>query len=222
MFQSLVPQFGGALYASDGSRVTFNSDAGVEGLSRLVSLVRQAHSPRNVGQDADNTAFMNGENAFIWNGPWIIGLYASNPALEWGVRPLPRIGSEPGAWANSHNFVIMNQRDPDPNKLEAASAFISWMSDHSLEWANAGMVPARRQVRESKEFKKLAEQSQFAKEIDYVHLPPPVPGIPDAQEAVERAVNEAILLLKSPQEALDDGANIANDLLVENRKSYGR
>lgn len=221
MFQSLVPQFGGSLYASDGSRATFDSDAGVEALSWLVGLVDKGYSPANVGQDADNGAFMNGDNAFIWNGPWIIGLYASNPALEWGVTPLPRIGSERGAWGNSHNFVIMNQRDPDPNRLEATKVFISWMSDHSLEWANAGMVPARKQVRDSKGFQKLAEQNQFAKEIDYVHLPPPVPGIPDAQEAVERAVNEAILRVKSPADALSDGATIANDLLAENRASYG-
>jgi multiple sugar transport system substrate-binding protein len=221
MFQSLVPQFGGSLYESDGSRAAFDSEAGVAALSWLVDLVKEGHSPRNVGQDADNSAFMNGDNAFIWNGPWIIGLYASNPALEWGVTPLPKIGTKRGAWGNSHNFVIMNQRNPDSNKLAAAKAFISWMSDHSIDWATAGMVPARAQVRASKEFRKLEEQQQFAKEIPYMALPPPVPGIPDAQEVVERAVNEAILLVKTPREALDDAAKLANDLLAENLQRYG-
>jgi multiple sugar transport system substrate-binding protein len=220
-FRSLVPQFGGELFTQDGERAAFNSEAGVAALTWMVDLVRKGYSPPKVGQDGENNAFMNDENAFIWNGPWIFGLYDSNPALKWGVAPLPRIGSQPGAWANSHNFVIMNQRDPDPNRLAACAAFIDWMSANSLDWADAGMIPARRSVRESKEFAKLPVQTEFAKEIPYIHFDGTAPGIVDPENAVNQAVSAAVLSTQSPAEALDDAARVADDLLARNRRTFG-
>jgi multiple sugar transport system substrate-binding protein len=220
MFQSLLWQFGGELYNPEGTEAQFASPAGVDALEWMVGLVEQGYSPEAVGQDADIAGFFNGQNAFNWNGPWMVGAYGSDPALKWGVAPLPQIGDQRAAWGNSHNFVIMNQREPDPNRLEASRTFVGWMSENSLTWADAGMVPARRQVRDDPKYKKLVENAQFAEELDYVHFPPPVAGITDAQDAVVRAVNQAVLLTTEPEEALAHQARIANDLLAENRDRY--
>ena len=162
MFLSLLWQHGGDVFNEDGTEATFNSDAGVEALSWMTSLVEQGYSPKNVAQDADFIAFHNNKNAFVWNGPWAIHEYGDDKKLEWGVAPLPQIGTEPGTWAGSHNFVIMNQRDQDENSLQAAKVFIDWISQQSLEWAKAGQVPARESVRESEEFQQLEAQTQFA------------------------------------------------------------
>ena len=115
----------------------------------------------------------------------------------------------------------MNQRDQDENKLQAAKVFINWLTEHSLEWAEGGQVPALADVRDDPKFQDLEHQSIFAREIDYVRFPPPVPGIADPQATLATAVNEAVLLKEEPQAALDAAATKADELLRENAEKYG-
>jgi multiple sugar transport system substrate-binding protein len=222
MFQSLLWQFGGELYNEDVTRATVNSDAGVEALTWMVNLVRNGYSPKNVAQDGDVIALQNGQNAFNWNGIWMINVFGAVPDLEWGVAPLPQIGTEKAAWANSHNFVITNQPDPDPNKLRAAKVFIAWIIEHSREWAEGGQVPALNSVRESEEFQSLEWQPEFAKELPYVHFGPSAPGVREINESIlYTAVNEAVLLNNDPKSALDTAVSRANKLLQQNLQKYG-
>jgi multiple sugar transport system substrate-binding protein len=220
-WESLLFQFGGSLYNEDVTQATFNSDAGVEALTWMVDLVKNGHSPKNVAQDAEYVAFQNGQNALHWNGIWQINAFKEVDDLEWGVTPVPQIGSEKGVWSGSHNFVIMNRTPPDENKQQAARVFINWVSQRSIEWAKAGQIPARNSVRESQEFQNLQEQSTLAQQVDYVTFVPPVPGIGDVQPTTfDQAVNEAVLLKKEPKTALDEAAARANQLLEENRQKY--
>lgn len=220
-FESLLWQFGGDLYNEDVTKATFNSDAGVEALSWMVDLVKNEYSPKNVAQDAEYTAFQNSKNAFMWHGIWNINPLGEVKGLEWGAAPLPQIGSEKGAWSGSHNFVITKKPNQDDNKVQASKVFINWISQHSIEWAKAGQIPARKSVRESQEFESLKWQSKIAQEVPYVHFVPPVPGIGDVQpESFDQAVNQAVLLKKEPKAALDEAAARADKLLEENREKY--
>ena len=67
----------------------------------------------------------------------------------------------------------MTKRDdgPDgavssPTPSAAARVFVNYISQKSLEWAKGGQVPARKQVRESAEFKALPEQAGSFAEIE--------------------------------------------------------
>ncbi|CAA9459319.1 MAG: ABC transporter, substrate-binding protein (cluster 1, maltose/g3p/polyamine/iron) [uncultured Rubrobacteraceae bacterium] len=218
-FESLLWQFGGDLYDEETSKATFNSDAGVEALTWMVDLVQNDYSPRDVAQDAEFIAFQNGENAFHWNGIWQINAFKEVSDLDWGVAPLPRIGSEDAVWSGSHNFVIM--QTSDQNRIDASQVFINWISQQSIEWARAGQIPARASVRESQEFADLQEQSTIAEQVPYVRFVPAVPGIGDVQpESFDQAVNEAVLLQKEPKTALDEAAQRADQILEENREKY--
>jgi multiple sugar transport system substrate-binding protein len=141
--------------------------------------------------------------------------------MEWGAAALPQIGTQPAAWAGSHQFVQFKQRAADQNKLQAGKVFINFVSQQSLEWAKGGQVPARKEIREGADFKALTEQAAIGTQIDNLHFPPSVPGIPDALATVDTAVNEAILLRKDPGKALADAAGKANQILEQNRKKYG-
>ena len=99
--------------------------------------------------------------------------------------------------------------------------FVNWISQQSLEWAKAGQVPARNSVRESAEFDALKDQAVIGAQIDYLHFPPPVPGIGDALLEWEKALNESVLGTKDPQAALSDAAGRANKILEANKKKYG-
>ena len=220
-FQALLYQFGGQLYSEDATKATFNSQAGVDALTWMVDVVKEGYSPKDIAQDDELTAFQDGKNAFMWNGIWNILTLNEVKDLEWGAAPLPQIGTQKGAWAGSHNFVIMNKRGQDPNKVAASKVFINWISERSAEWAKAGQVPAREEVQESKEFKSLKWQPVFAKEIPYVQFTPPVPGIADVYYgSLDPAINEAVLLKKEPEAALDEAAGNADELLKENKQKY--
>jgi multiple sugar transport system substrate-binding protein len=220
-FYSLVHQFGGTLFDADVTKATFNSDAGVEACTWLVNMVRNGHSPANVGQDADYLALKSGKNAFNWNGIWQINDLKKSADVEWGVAPLPQIGSAKAAWANSHNFTIIQQKRVDDNKVAAAKVFINWLSQHSLDWAKGGQVPARKTVREDAGFTGLTDIASLAPELEYAAFPPAVPGISEVLTAFYKSFNEAVLGKKSPKQALDDGAALADKLLADNRKKYG-
>jgi multiple sugar transport system substrate-binding protein len=220
-FMSLLWQHGGSLFNDDTTQAAYNSEGGVEALSWMVALVTDGHSPANVGQDADMIALKNGQTAFNWNGIWQINDLRKSAGLQWGVAPLPQIGSEKAAWAGSHNFAVMQQRRPDQNRIDAAKVFINWLSQHSLDWAAGGQIPARKAVRDESGFSALTEVSTLAQQVDDLHFPPSVPGIGDAMITLETAVNEAVLGKKPPQQALDDGAERAGKILEENRKKYG-
>lgn len=220
-FQSLLPQFGGSMYDGATQHATWDSDAGVEALSFMTGLVKQGYSQRNVGQDADAIAFKNGQNAMIWNGCWAINEYAGAPQLKWGVATVPRIGPQRAVWANSHQFVIMRQTQQDPNKLQAATAFIDYVSRRSLKWAESGMVPARTAERDKPGFRKLEAQATFAQELPYVRFAPPVAGISDVRSlTLDQALNLAVLGKEQPRQALADAAKRADGLLDQNRQKY--
>lgn len=220
-FWSLLYQFGGTLFTPDSTRTQFAEQPGVQAMTWLVDLVRNGYSPRDVGQDADLVALQNGKAAFNWNGIWTINTLREAKDLEWGVAALPTIGTKPAVWGGSHQFVVCRQQTPDQNKLTAAKVFINWVSQNSLEWAKGGQVPARATIRNGGGFKALTEQAALGQQIDNVAFPPPVPGITDALEEVDTAVNQAILLKKPPEQALSDAAKRADKILEQNRKKYG-
>lgn len=219
--QSLLWQYGGDLFSEDASAVTWADEPGVQALTWFCDLISNGHSPSKVGQDADAIALQNGKAAFNWNGIWNINTLKEKKDLEWGVAPLPNIGGQPAAWAGSHQFVLPVLKTPDDNKSQAARVFLNWISQQSLEWAKGGQVPARNEVRESPEFQELTEQAALATQIDDLHFPPAVPGIGDALAEWDKALNEAVLGQKKPDQALSDAAGRATKILEANKKKYG-
>lgn len=219
--QSLVWQFGGDLFNADATAATWAEAPGIKAMTWFVDLVKDGYSPSKVGQDADGLALQGGKTAFNWNGIWNTGTLKEKTDLKWGVAALPKIGEKDAAWAGSHQFVLPTLKTPDDNKSQAARVFLNWISQKSLEWAKAGQVPARNEVRNSAEFKALKEQSTLGAQIDNLHFLPPVAGIGDAMVEWEKALNEAVNQIKSPEAALGDAAGRADKVLAANKKKYG-
>lgn len=223
MFLSLLWQFGGEPYAEDGSEALFGSDEGVEALTWMRTQVEQGFSPDNVAVDTQYTAFKNGEGAFTWDGIWQINdLQAAGPDLDWGIAPIPTIGEKPAVWANSHHLVLFRDRSPDDDRLQAGKAFIRYLTEQSAAWSGAGMIPARNESRESKEFTD-SPQAALAPAIPTMRFLPSVPGVPDVQtQTLETAVSEAVLGRLAPDVALRDAADRATQLLQANLDKFGR
>jgi multiple sugar transport system substrate-binding protein len=220
MFLSLLWQNEGEPYAADGSKATFDSDAGVKALTWMRSIVTKGYSPANVAIDSQYVAFKNQKLAVTWDGIWQINdLNAAK--IPYKLAPVPVIGSKNAVWANSHNFYLTKQASQDPNRLQAAKVFVDWISKKSAEWAGAGMVPARKSVRETAAVQQ-SEQGPIAKEIAVLKFLPPVPGLGDVQaQTLEIAVANAILGKQSPSAALKDAASKATKLMQANQKKFG-
>lgn len=220
MFLSLLWQNGGQPYAADGSKASFDSDAGVTALTWMVDVITKGYSPKNVALDSQYVGFKNGKLATTWDGIWQINdLKASG--LPFALSPLPRIGTTQAAWANSHQFYVTRQATGDDNRLQASLTFLNWMSKNSAQWAGAGMIPARKSVRESAQVQQ-STQGPIAAQIDTLRFLPSVPGLGDVQaQTLEIAVADAVLGKQQPAAALKSAAGKANQLLAANKKKFG-
>ena len=219
--QTLLYQYGGVMVNDDGATVGWDGEAGVKAINWLKALIDNGHSPANAANDGPSVAFQSDKAAFMINGPWMTTPLTENAKLKWKAAPVPNIGGTQATWAGSHQFVLPRQIDPDENKAIASRVFVNWISQQSLGWADAGMVPARNEVRESAEFKQKGAVTEFAKELDYIRFPPPIPGVTDQRVEWNTAVSKAMLDQQEVEAALAEGGEKANKILAANLKKYG-
>jgi multiple sugar transport system substrate-binding protein len=221
MFFSLLWQFGGEPYAADGSEATFGSEAGVQALTWMREQVDKGYSPENVNENAQWIAFKNGDTSITWDGIWQINDVETTSNIKYGLAPIPTIGDEPAVWANSHNFFLTSQAAEDEDRANAAKTFIGWMSEQSSAWSEAGMIPARNSAREQPAYTESVQYA-IAEQTDHLHFLPAVPGLGDiTPQTIQVAVNEAILGRESPEDALAEAQDDANELLEQNAEKYG-
>ncbi len=221
LFVSLLGQFGGSLYDEAGTRATFGSDAGVQALTWMRSLVDRGYSPQGI--TTERAGLKRGSAAVITDLPATIpDLQKTAPDLAWELAPLPQIGIRPGSFANSHNFVLTAQSQADPDTAHAAQAFVEWTSRNSAPWVDAGMTPARTLVRETEAFRSSRQARLATDEVfENLFFLPQLPGSRDiARNGYERAVSEAVLGRATPAEALAFGQDTAQGQLDDFRQLY--
>ncbi|MFN8077768.1 MAG: extracellular solute-binding protein [Kineosporiaceae bacterium] len=222
IFLSLLWQFGGEPYQADGSRATFDSDAGVRALQWMVEQVRNGNSPRDVAADSQYTAFKNGRGAYTWDGVWQVNdLRDTASDLRWSIDPLPRIGDQDAVWANSHQLVLFRTRRPDDDRLLASKAFLRFLLENSAGWARSGLIPARTTARDDPAFRKLP-QAALVPSIPAMRFLPQIPALGEVQaQTLEIAVSDAVLGRSSPQAALRAAASQATTLMRANQRKFG-
>jgi len=218
---SVLWQNGGEPYSAEDAKATFDSEAGVEALEWQTSIIENGYSPKNVAIDAQYVAFKNGENSITWDGIWQFNdLEAAG--VPYAAAPIPVIGEDDAVWANSHNFFLPRQAQPDENKTNAAKVFIAWMSENSDTWAGSGMIPARESVREEGALDGTPQEA-IAEKVDSMKFLPSIPGLGTVQaETLEVGVDNAILGEQEPKEALSEVAAKASQLMEENQASFGK
>lgn len=218
---SVLNQMGGSLYNEDASEATFASQEGIEAAEWYVSHIEKGFSPKNVAGDADFSAFQQQRNSYAVDGIWRMNNWAEVEGLDWGASPVPTWFDEPAVWASSHQLVMMQQKNPDENKLHATRDFLAYLSENSLEWAKAGQIPARNSVRESEEFQAMEVQSTLAEQLDHVVFFPTVAGIGDVPvPTYEAAFNNVVLGKTDAKTAFTEAQRKANAILKDNREKY--
>lgn len=205
IFYSSLMSHGGESVSEDGLTPLYNSPEGEEALQKMVDLVYEHEvSPSDVQADGEVTLFRQGNSAFHINGIWMIAGFEEQDGLNFAAAPVPQFGEEEGVWAGSHNFVLPQQQEEDPERQEASMKFIQYVSENSIEWAKAGQIPATYTVLESDEFQELEHQYNISQQTFI--FPPASPFYGDAWGPTGPAVDEAMLGQLEPAEALERAA----------------
>ncbi len=222
IFQMMLQQFGGSEFNAEGTEATWNSEAGVLALQWMKD-VQSKYSEPNLEVDAELNAFKTGTVGMVWNGIWqTTNVTGDGVEFDGRATAIPQIGPKMAVWAGSHQFTMPTHKTLDPCKEQAAAIFIKYMIENSVTWAKAGQIPASISVRASSEFKAIEPQASIAPTVEFAFFPPSVPGITDAfgplGEAVGAVMNGTTDDIKA---ALDDAATRANEILAQNKSTYG-
>lgn len=222
IFQMMLQQFSGSEFNADGTEATWNSEAGVQALQWMKD-VQSKYSEPNLEVDAELNAFKTGTVGMVWNGIWqTTNVTGDGVEFDGRATAAPQIGPKMAVWAGSHQFTLPTHKTVDPCKDQAAAIFIKYMIENSVTWAKAGQIPASISVRASSEFKAIEPQASIAPSVEFAFFPPSVPGITDAfgplGEAVGAVMNGTTDDIKA---ALDDAATRANEILAQNKSTYG-
>ena len=195
---------------------------GVQALQWMKDMQAKYSEP-NLEVDAELNAFKTGTVGMVWNGIWqTSNVTGSGVEFEGHATAVPQIGPKMAVWAGSHQFTLPVHKTVDPCKDAAAAVFIKYMVENSVTWAKAGQIPASISVRASAEFKAIEPQASIAPSVEYAFFPPAVPGITDAFGPLGEAVGAVMNgTTDDIQAALDDAATRANEILAQNKATYG-
>ncbi|MCX6360751.1 MAG: extracellular solute-binding protein [Armatimonadetes bacterium] len=215
---SVMRQFGGRPFTPDASRCTLSEPANVAALRLLADLI---HKERVAAPFIDFdpwVGFRQGKVGMTWNGIFMLPDLRKQKDLDFAAAPVACLGKQPAVWGNTHNFCL--RAGLAPREAEAAWRFVRFYSDHALDWAEAGQVPARRSLRASRRFRGMAVQSQCAAEVPYVAYMPQIPFLFEFQTEFDLAVERALRGTATAAEALA-GAEANVNKIIARRTAEG-
>ncbi|HWD38273.1 MAG TPA: ABC transporter substrate-binding protein [Fimbriimonas sp.] len=203
-FQSLLPQFNGRYFDEKG-RADLANPNNVAALQFLVSL----NGPPRLMPPPENAmgwvGFRQKKVAMVVDGIFMVGDLKRLNDFNYVGAPVPVIGSRPGTLADSHCLCVRHDLSPEMHK--AAERFIKFLSNNSIDWADAGQVPARKSVRADPRFAQMPVQYAFSKEIPYIQYLPRTPVLFDINRELDFAVESAIRGRMSSQDALKQASD---------------
>lgn len=221
IFETMLNQFGGSAFNADGSKATFNSEAGVRAMTFLKDA-QTKYSEQKLETDAELNAFKTGNTGLIFNGIWqTSNVTGKGVSFAGKATAVPQLGTQMAVWAGSHQLALPTRKNSDACKDAAASLFIKYLVDNSLEWSKAGQIPASNAVRNSADFKAIEPQASIAPSVEKAFFPPAVPGITDAYVPLDETVTAILTGQASDvKAALDDAAKRADQILADNKSKY--
>lgn len=210
-FLTLLHQWGGECFTPDGKVCILNSPENVDALQFCTQLIRE----RRIAPPPENfdawIGFRQGKVGIAFEGIYMIADLERQKDLDFSGAPLPVLGKQPAAWANSHTLCL--SKDLQEERLEAAWRFVRFLSENSLDWAVGGQIPARASLLETEQFKAMKVQSEFARQLSYLRFPPRVPFIAEFLTEFDAAVEKALRGSVSPQDALDEATENINRIV---------
>lgn len=228
-FYEMLVANGGALF-DENWNPTFNSEAGVKTVMWFKELYDAKAVPAGVLNylwDDTGLGFASGTVALNldWAG-W--AAFFNDPANskiagDVGLVRAPKgAGGKRSGWAGSHTFSITETCD---NK-EAAASFITFLTDHDRQMIEArkGLLPTRTQVWKDVKAEFEAAGNAFQAEVvdtysksmaEDAFTPPLIEPWIEVSNEIWPQLQAAILGEKTPEEALDEAADAAREIMED-------
>jgi multiple sugar transport system substrate-binding protein len=217
LWMSLVWQHkDGQILTPDGTKVAFNSPAGIESLQFMYDLVYKYNVSPQGEQDVDDD-FKKGVIAMVIEGPWEMADFDTVQGLEYKTAMIPVFYDQPAAWGNSHTIAFPDNKRPEATL--AAMKFTKWLIDHNFDWTkNTGHQPVLKSVLNSADFKALVNWQPIAATVPITRF---YPAIPKEWEVFARQptspfviMMESVMLDKtSVSDAIATAEKTVNDIL---------
>ncbi|WP_209120992.1 ABC transporter substrate-binding protein [Alkalihalobacillus sp. BA299] len=222
-YEAFVHQSGGELISEDGKEALFNSKESVEPVEFMKRLNEEGIIKVPTGDEAGAISeqdFANGRSAMILGSTagvakWLEVSNEQGFELRTTFMPANKSYGVPTGGCN----LVMTTGLTDEEK-DAAWEFIKWMTDKDQTiYASTytGYLPNRLSAIEDPRMQELyAEYPQYKVAVDqlqYGNARPMEIAYPEIGKEIQNAIAKSILENLSPQEAMDEAAEKANQLL---------
>ena len=209
---TIMRQFGGEFFSPDYRKCSVNQPENIEALQLCTDLIqkyRYAPSPENF--DAW-IGFRQGKVGMVFEGIYMLADLQKQKDLDFAGAPVPLIGNHRATWADSHTLCLRS--DLKGAELKAGWKFEKFLSDNSLDWAEGGQVPVRKSLRATERFRKMAIQTEFAKQIPYVCYVPRLNFVFEYLKEYSTGLEKGVRGTQTPKEALDLTTSKIDDLIA--------
>jgi ABC-type glycerol-3-phosphate transport system substrate-binding protein len=205
-FLGAIAQQGGSLVSEDGKTITVNSPAGVTALQQAVDLVYKYHvSAPPAGFDSWQS-FSGGTVAVLPTGTWFRNFAVDQTDINWAAWPQVQFGAKPGTWFGAHTFMV--PVNAEGTQLEAVNTLIQWVSEHQVDWAASGQVPARLSAQAALDAETYPSNITLGKSFgEYGVLDIQSTAVQELYAALDPELDAALNNLKTAEQALNDAAS---------------
>ena len=210
-------QSGAQVLKPSGGRMVaaFNSPAGVSSLQLWTTFENEKLMPPGAAtltEDDVKGPFIAGKLAMFTSGPWSVqSLKSAGISGKWSVAPLPQGKTRASVLGGLDVIVLKNSK----HQAEAAK-FLAWLYQDKIQaaWDRAlSYIPVKKTLYAMTEFKRDPLSKQFFASLQISRSRPVVPQAAQVDDALGKAVQAALSGAKSPQAALDEAAQTANEAL---------
>lgn len=186
LFNMYLQQAGGQMLTADGTKTSFNTDAGLTVLNYWDKLLNQDKVyklgfEQGLGEGTD--AFVTGKVAMLYTGPWMLSSYKKYAAdLDFGVVPPP-------AGPKGNKATIMGGfglviATASQHKAEAWEFEKWWLAQpqNALLWAKTSFnIPGNKKAMQDPYFTQDPNWKPFLDSLEFAKIRPPVAGYSPAE-----------------------------------------
>jgi multiple sugar transport system substrate-binding protein len=220
-FSTLLPflwQAGGDLVTTDGDKATFNSQAGVEALEYLSSLVNDEKCAKwsevGAGYKIDN--FVAGRVSMMICGPWNLGALKKQTNVDYGAIFLPKGKVNATDLGGENLYVFKSNKDQEKAAWELCKFIAS--ADFQVDWAmSTGYLPISKSAASDAKYQKFLSENEFVKtfsdQMQHAKARPGIPAYQKVSDSFSKAADLVFYEKKSAKEALDAAAAKATGYL---------
>jgi multiple sugar transport system substrate-binding protein len=213
-FSTLLPflwQAGGDFVTPDGKEAVFNSQAGIEALEYLSSLVNQDKcakwSEAGAGYKTDN--FLAGRVSMMICGPWNMGALQAQNNVKYGALFLPKNKMSITALGGENLYLFKSNESQEKAAWELCKFIAS--ADFQVDWAIAtGYLPISKSAANDPRYQSFLTSNDFIKaftdQMPDTKARPALPAYQKVSDEFSKAADLVFYQKKSAKEALDQAA----------------